>query len=156
MNDVGELNIYIDGSSKGNPGPSGIGVLVEDRDGNEVGVFSAGIGETTNNMAEYISLLIAVEIVKQMGAKKAKIYTDSELMSKQINGEYRVKNDRIRELVKRYFDLSKGLDIEVLNIKRESNKRADNLARDAGEGLFRNTLKIELDMRHIIGLEVEK
>jgi len=136
--------IYIDGSSQGNPGPSGVGIVVNDADGKELGIFSEFIGEKTNNQAEYIALLYAVEIVKVLNIIDAIIYTDSELLSKQICGEYKVKNDKIRYLIKKFFKMKEGLNVDVVFLGRDANKMADVLAKDASFGLVRNTLSIKL------------
>jgi len=146
---MSEVKLYIDGSSRGNPGPSGVGIVLIDNNGKEVGVFSEQIGRATNNQAEYTTLLYAVEIIKILDLKDAIIYTDSELLFKQIYGKYRVKNDKIRNLLKAFFNIKEGLNIEVLYLERESNERADILAKDASYGLVRNTIGIKLSQEFL-------
>jgi ribonuclease HI len=146
---MSEVKLYIDGSSRGNPGPSGVGIVLIDNNGKEVGVFSEQIGRATNNQAEYTALLYAVEIIKILDLKDAIIYTDSELLFKQIYGKYRVKNDKIRNLLKAFFNIKEGLNIEVLYLERESNARADILAKDASYGLVRNTIGIKLSQEFL-------
>ncbi|MGQ9705508.1 MAG: ribonuclease HI family protein [bacterium] len=138
------VEIYIDGSSQGNPGHSGIGLVLIDNNNREIGIYSEYIGEKTSNQAEYIALLYAVEIMRALNVKSAVIYTDSKLIKKQINGEYRVKNDKMRALIKEYFKMREGLNIDVVLLGRDNNIRADKIAKDASFGVIRNTLNVKI------------
>ena len=92
------LTMYIDGASSGNPGPAGIGILIYDHDDRQVAKVSSYIGRRTNNFAEYSALIRALKIAIYFKTKSLRIRTDSELVAKQINGEYKVKQDQIKKL----------------------------------------------------------
>lgn len=124
-------NIYtvnIDGASRGNPGPSGAGVVIEAPDGNKYEV-SRYLGERTNNQAEYEALILALEELKILGARKAHFYSDSQLLVKQLNAEYRIRNDSLKPLFGSALTMLSYLEsFEVKLVKRAYNKRADQLA----------------------------
>jgi ribonuclease HI len=134
------LTIHIDGGARGNPGPAAAGVSICDEDG--TALFEGGffLGRATNNVAEYTGLLKAVEIAKSIGGVEVDVHSDSELLVRQINGEYRVKNETLKD----YFDQAmKGLRAfkkwRVSHVRREANRRADelaNLAMDAGRDVI--------------------
>ena len=127
--------VQVDGASKGNPGPSGIGIVVLDCDGNVLREISENIGVATNNFAEYSALIRALEEVKSMGFSRVYVQTDSELMARQINGVYRVKNDSIIPLFTEVSRLKSGFEhVEVVHVLREMNKAADKLASKAASG----------------------
>lgn len=127
-----KLIFYIDGASKGNPGPSGIGVVMCDRDSKEIGTYKRYVGSATNNVAEYLALIVALQEAVKARVKDVSVYSDSELLVRQIQGTYRVKDDKLKQLytlfdnLKEYF---KCFSIEY--IEREKNKVADNLAAKA-------------------------
>lgn len=126
------LRIYIDGASRGNPGPAGIGVVMESEDGSLIWEDYCYIGKATNNVAEYRALLFALEKVIELGYARVQIYTDSELLVKQLNGEYRVKSPRIRTLFKRVLELRQTIDgLRIQHMDRKRNRRADFLANRA-------------------------
>ena len=130
-NDPGNLLIQIDGASKGNPGPAGIGVILIS-DSGEVHEISEYVGVATNNVAEYLALLTALEEALIRGVKRLAIQTDSELLAKQINREYNVKSQNLRFLFRRARRLMAGFEeITVSYIPREQNTRADMLAQEA-------------------------
>jgi ribonuclease HI len=119
-----------DGASSGNPGHSGIGGVV--RVGDETREFSRYIGVTTNNVAEYTAFLTALEQAKEMGATEVEAFLDSELVVKQINGEYRVKHDNIKPLYGKVMQLLSSFGkYSVRHVPREANKRADTLSKEA-------------------------
>jgi len=93
-----KLVIYSDGASRGNPGPAGIGILICDEKGEVVKEYEEFIGTATNNSAEYRALLQALDLVRSFGACEVECFSDSELMVKQLNGEYAIKNPRLQEL----------------------------------------------------------
>ena len=122
------LEIYCDGASRGNPGPASIGVSILFNK-TEIGFLSEKIGKTTNNVAEWISLLRALEKCKEFENKNLLIYMDSELVVKQFKGEYKTKHPDLIPLKEKVFQLKPFFEsIEILHIKRELNKRADELA----------------------------
>ncbi len=120
---------YIDGGARGNPGAAGFGVYLEDEDGREVASLFGYLGERTNNVAEYAGLLAALRYAVDHGVERIAIRSDSELLVKQINGVYRVKNPTLQRLVARARKLMGGLKgITVEHVRRERNVNADRLA----------------------------
>jgi len=129
------ITIYSDGAARGNPGPAGAGAVLAAKDGRVVVEVCRYLGEMTNNQAEYRALLLALKEAKAIGAKSLEIFADSELMVKQIKGEYRVKNDGIRPLFAEIVKLLRafgGYTIE--HIPRDENRHADRLANLAIDG----------------------
>ena len=124
------LTIYIDGACIGNPGRAGIGIVIYDEEGKKIKEVSKSIGITTNNVAEYVALLFALQEGLLLGCReKIVIYTDSELLYKQVNGEYKVKNDNLKILFHLAQHLIAGYEkFHIEHISRESNKTADRLA----------------------------
>jgi ribonuclease HI len=122
---------WIDGASSGNPGPAGAGVVIK-KGGKTIGSFAEFLGETTNNVAEYKSLILAIRKSVELGIKRLLVYTDSELLYRQLTGRYRVRNPRIKELYGEVRLLLGDLeDFRIRFIPREQNKEADKLARKA-------------------------
>ncbi len=123
-----ELEIYIDGASKGNPGPSGIGVVIC-RDGETIKNISSYIGNTTNNIAEYTALIYALQEALALKAEILNINTDSQLLHRQLNKTYKVRNPNILGLYNQVLRLlSNFRRVSIKNIPREDNNRADELA----------------------------
>ncbi len=128
------LKIYVDSATRGNPGKSGLGLIVYDSTNKVVKKLTEYIGQTTNNFAEYTGLIYALQEALIMGAKKVAVFTDSELVVKQVNGEYIVKDEDLKRLRKQVDHLSRGFDeITISHIDREENKVADKLANQAIE-----------------------
>jgi ribonuclease HI len=126
-----ELEIYIDGASRGNPGPSGIGVVVC-RDGQTIKNISAYIGNTTNNIAEYNALIYGLQEALKLKAEILKINTDSQLLHRQINRTYKVRNPNILGLYNQVLHLMEAFKrVYITNIPRQDNKGADKLATQA-------------------------
>jgi ribonuclease HI len=127
--------IHVDGASRNNPGPAGIGIVIADARGRTIRECSDFIGEQTNNVAEYRALIRALDLAEEVGAKELEIRTDSELMARQMNGIYRVKNIHLLNL---YFEaqekLRKFSDFTISQVPREENRRADVLANMAIDG----------------------
>jgi ribonuclease HI len=136
---MNELEIYIDGASKGNPGPSGIGVVIS-RDGETIENISRFIGTTTNNVAEYTALIHALEKARTLKAQALKINTDSQLLYKQICKVYKIKSPNILELYHQAAALMSGFkQVAIREIPREENRGADKLAtRAINEALKKN------------------
>jgi ribonuclease HI len=132
----GYLVAHIDGGARGNPGPAGYGVMVEDEMGRPVAELSEYLGKQTNNFAEYSGLLAALTYALKHGFKALKVFSDSELMVKQIIGEYKVKNPTLKELHDRATTMIDNLEaFEIRHVLREKNRDADrlaNLAMDRG------------------------
>lgn len=123
---------YTDGGSRGNPGPSGYGVVVQSEDGTVLGELSEFVGMCTNNVAEYSGLLAALEFALAKGRSRLRVVSDSELMVKQIRGQYRVQSPDLRPLyeeAKRRIARLEAFQIE--HVLRGKNKRADELANQA-------------------------
>ncbi|MFH0772152.1 MAG: ribonuclease HI family protein [Candidatus Omnitrophota bacterium] len=134
-----KLLIYIDGASHGNPGPSGIGVIIGDEEGNTLGNISKFIGNATNNIAEYTALIYSLQEALILRADEVIIKTDSELLAKQLNGEYKVRDAGLKPLYEQVLHLSGGFrKFEIRHIDRSDNKDADRLADKAikKESLF--------------------
>jgi len=121
-----------DGASRGNPGPAAIGVSIENSDGKEVASASEAIGETTNNVAEYSALIKALDLLIELGATRAVVLLDSELIVRQLRGQYRVRNPRMKEFYAQVQSLlPRFREIHFRHIPREENTRADALANEA-------------------------
>jgi len=126
----GSVTVRIDGASRGNPGPAGIGAVVEFGDGRPPMELCAYIGETTNNVAEYRALLLALEEAGRHASGDAlTVYSDSELLVRQITGRYKVKAEHLRPL---YLEACRRLRAfpaaRILHVGREENRKADLLA----------------------------
>jgi ribonuclease HI len=127
-----QLTIYVDGGSRGNPGPSGIGVVILGADGKRLKDLSKYIGEATNNIAEYNALLYGLEEALILRADDIIVNVDSELVAKQLTGDYRVKDPNIRPLYDRAVNMLKSFNnFEVRHIERGMNKEADKLVNKA-------------------------
>ena len=123
------LLMYIDGASKGNPGPAGIGIVINDSSNRQVGKVSSFLGNQTNNFAEYSSLIRALKIAIYFKTRVLKIRTDSELVVKQIKGEYKVKSETIKVLYDEVCRLKKDIaSCTIEHIPRAINDKADYLA----------------------------
>jgi len=121
--------LYTDGASRGNPGEAGAGAVVIDQKGNVIMEFSKYLGQNTNNVAEYLALIFGLREVLSIGGNSVRVFSDSELMVKQLNGAYRVKNEK---LILLYNEVKKLLErfgqYDIMHIKREKNHHADRLA----------------------------
>ena len=122
--------IYTDGACSGNPGPMGIGVALV-KDGKILDTISKKIGDGTNNIAEYTAVLEGIKRAKELGETDFMIRSDSLLLVKQLNGEYRIKQLHLKELKGKIDKEIKNLHVEVEYIPREENKEADKLAKKA-------------------------
>ncbi|MBN2020990.1 MAG: phosphoribosylglycinamide formyltransferase [Sedimentisphaerales bacterium] len=123
---------YIDGGSRGNPGPAACAFVLNDLRYNQLRACAFFIGDTTNNTAEYTALLKALDEAKSLGARQIDVYSDSELLVKQLNGQYKVKSDQIRPLYAMALEtLSEFKSWQVRHIPREKNKQADALVNRA-------------------------
>lgn len=131
MNRSGKsLILYSDGSSRGNPGPAAIGVVMLDGMGTTVGRFSERIGKATSNQAEYRALIAGLELALKLGAKRVDINLDSELVAKQLKGEYKVRNAGLKPLFHKASQLLKEFDsFRIAHLSRRENREAHQLVR---------------------------
>src|ERR1700684_3397275 len=126
------LIAHSDGGARGNPGPAGYGVVIQDEAGRKVAALSEYLGHQTNNFAEYQGLIAALEYAVQHGPKALKVISDSELLVRQIKGIYKVKNATLQELHGRAKELIAQLDwFSIGHALREHNQEADRLANEA-------------------------
>ena len=123
------ITAFIDGGARGNPGPAGYGVHIIDEHGNVLAELYAGLGSTTNNVAEYSGLLAALEWALAHGHTRVHIKSDSQLLVRQMNGEYAVKNAGLLPLYRqaRHLMVKVG-DVTLEHVRREFNKDADRLS----------------------------
>lgn len=135
--------LHTDGGARGNPGPAGIGVVLEDDKGEVIAEIARGIGHTTNNVAEYEALIAGLELALEHGASEIEIFVDSELVASQVMGEWKIKNDRLRALaVKARALMGKFERATIDNVPRAQNAGADRLA---NQGMDAAALDLEQD-----------
>ncbi len=124
--------IWVDGAARGNPGPAAIGAVIKDEQGATLARISQRIGKTTNNQAEYRALIAALEKAVQLGARRVSVYSDSELVVRQITGRYRVKKAELKPLFQKVTQLQSRLEsFSISHIPRCQNTEADRLANEA-------------------------
>ena len=124
-----EWLLMVDGAARGNPGDAGCGAVICDESGKVVKELSRYLGRTTNNVAEYEGLLMGLDALVQLGRKKISVQSDSQLLVRQLNGEYRVKDEKLKVLYQRAMTLLRQFDAyRILHVYREMNKLADRLA----------------------------
>ena len=126
------LTAHCDGGSRGNPGPAAYGVVIADAGRREVARLSKFLGRQTNNYAEYSGLLAALHWATENGTKRLRVVSDSELMVKQMNGQYKVANPVLRPMWEEAKRLARQLEgFEIRHTLREGNREADRLANEA-------------------------
>lgn len=131
------VEVFVDGASRGNPGPAGMGVIFRQEKGPILLTLKEYLGEATNNVAEYRALLAALKEAARRGFKRLRIHTDSQLMERQLNGVYRVRQPHLLGLYQQALkDLTSLDQYEILHVPRELNKEADELANQAIEEHF--------------------
>lgn len=125
-----KATLHTDGGARGNPGPSGIGVVL-DFEGKQY-LYKEYIGEGTNNQAEYRAVLLGLQKAKELGADEADVFLDSELVKEQLSGNYKVKNPELGNLFVKIWNLSQSFKkIKYVHIYRSDNKLADKLVNEA-------------------------
>lgn len=130
--DLKEVIVHVDGGSRGNPGPAAYGIVIEQPDGTRVATLSKYLGHTTNNVAEYEGLLAALTYAQEHKHLRLRIISDSELLTRQINGQYKVRNPNLKILFDRARALITQFDaFHIEHVRREHNKEADRLANQA-------------------------
>ena len=139
------LVAHIDGGARGNPGPAGFGAVLYDESGTTVAELSEYLGKQTNNYAEYSGLLAALNYALEHGGKALRVFSDSELMVKQIKGQYKVNNPALKELHGKARVMIGRLDsFAITHVLREKNKDADRLANQAMDrGMGRGSDTVE-------------
>jgi len=134
-----KLRAFVDGAARGNPGPAGAGAWIAPGDGREAEDHYQALGHTTNNVAEYRALLLALARAEALGADDVEIFSDSELLVRQVTGSYRVKAEHLKPLVAEAVRRAKGFRrFAIAHVPREKNREADrlaNLGADASESL---------------------
>ena len=126
------ITAYTDGGSRGNPGPAGYGVHIENDAGETIADLKASLGQTTNNVAEYHGLIAALDYALAHGHRRLRVRSDSQLLIRQMLGEYRVKHPGLQPLYEHAKDLTSRFERVVFeHVRRELNKQADRLANDA-------------------------
>ncbi|MGC9454563.1 MAG: ribonuclease HI family protein [Phycisphaerae bacterium] len=127
------VRLEVDGGSRGNPGPAGAGVVVRDAaDGQVLQEFGVFLGKATNNVAEYRGLLAGLQRAADLGAREVEVFSDSELLVRQMNGQYRVRNEGLVGLFEQARQLANGFAKCSFNhVRREQNTAADRLANQA-------------------------
>ena len=129
---VSRLVINSDGVSRGNPGQAAIGAIIKDERGRLVASISQRIGWATNNQAEYRAIIAALEKALALNARQVELNSDSELVVRQIKGQYRVRKQELRPLYERAKELESRLeDFTIKHVPREQNWEADKLANAA-------------------------
>jgi ribonuclease HI len=124
--------LHTDGGARGNPGPAAFGYVLEDEDGAVLEAHGEAIGVATNNVAEYSALVAGLRRAAELGVDELEVVSDSELMVKQMNGEYRVKNEALRDLNAEAARLARRLRrVTYRAVRREHNELADRLVNEA-------------------------
>jgi ribonuclease HI len=151
------LVAFSDGGARGNPGPAGYGVVIQDESGKRVAALSQYLGHQTNNVAEYQGLIGALEYAVEHGPKALKLISDSELLVKQIRGEYKVNNPTLKDLHGRARQLIRQLDwFSIQHVLRGKNQEADRLANEAmDKGTGRSNVAASLPARPTAPQEFE-
>jgi ribonuclease HI len=124
--------VHVDGGARGNPGPAAVAAVVSAPDGSVLDEAAEYIGEATNNVAEYRALLLGLALARRLGAREVKVVNDSELVARQIGGQYKVKHAGLRPFYEQAVEELRGFDRwSVRNVPRAENDRADELVNRA-------------------------
>lgn len=145
------VKVYTDGASRGNPGSAAVGIVIKDEGDKVIRTFGKYIGECTNNVAEYTALIESVKLLKELNEpfEEINFFCDSELIVKQIRGEYKIKHKDLINLSLEFWKEIKSLNIKfsIKHIPREENKAADKLANEA---LDENKMNIDSDDKSLL------
>lgn len=129
------FRMFTDGACSGNPGPAGIGFVILDADGQELAAVGAAIGRATNNIAEYTALIRGLEHCLQLGADEVEVISDSQLLVRQMIGQYKVKQPHLKTLRDQAVEVAERLGkVRYRHVLRGENARADGLASGAIRG----------------------
>ena len=127
-----KAKLFTDGGARGNPGPAAYGYVLESEDGAVLAAHGEAIGTATNNVAEYRALIAGLEKALELGADDLEVVSDSELLVKQMRGEYKVKNAALRDLSSQAASLAQELgSVSYTAVRREHNELADQLVNEA-------------------------
>ena len=127
-----KARLSTDGGARGNPGPAAYGYVLETEDGQVLAAHGEAIGRATNNVAEYSGLVAGLEKAAELGVRELEVVSDSELLVKQMQGEYRVKNETLRDLWEQANDLEQRFaKVRYIAVKRAHNELADSLVNEA-------------------------
>jgi ribonuclease HI len=130
-----KAKLFTDGGARGNPGPAAYGFVLEAEDGSVLAAEGARIGVATNNVAEYRALIAGLERALELAVPDVEVVSDSELLVKQMRGEYRVKNEALRELSVEAARLARTIGkVRYTAVRREQNELADRLVNEALDG----------------------
>ena len=132
---MSDLVAYVDGGSLGNPGPSGIGVVIEGGEGGTIRI-ARWIGRQDNNVAEYVALLEALQCARTLKARTLHVYSDSQVVVRQMQGEYACRSPRLYSLHWICQKLVRSLDFSIAHVRREHNTEANGLANQAARKQF--------------------
>ena len=134
---MSRITVNVDGGARGNPGPAAIGVVLRDENGQVLGEVGEAIGEATNNVAEYKALLRGIELAGEHGATDLDLIGDSELVVRQVEGKYKVKNAGIKPLHAEVKQALAGFGSwSIRHVRRENNSDADRLVNQALDGVL--------------------
>ena len=144
-----KATLHTDGGARGNPGPAGIGAVLYDEDGGEIGHVSKSLDPTTNNVAEYKALIAGLELALEKGVTAIEVKCDSQLVVSQVTGEWKIKNDQLRSLAAKAERLLYKFERHSIDhVRREANARADELANEAmdaaAEGKWHSKLRFRI------------
>ena len=124
--------VNVDGGARGNPGPAAVAAVAATVEGEPLAERNAAIGEATNNVAEYRALLLGLQLARELGADEVEVINDSELVARQIGGEYKVKHAGLKPLYQEAMRALRDFDgWAVRSVRREQNTRADELVNEA-------------------------
>ena len=128
-----KLTAIIDGASRGNPGNASIGILIKDDSGQEIKKIARTIGTATNNVAEYTAFITCLEELKNHDIEELTIFTDSQLITRQLSGIYKVRNSKLKDLFQQAQRLIEEVSfpVRIVNVPRTETKEADQLANQA-------------------------
>jgi ribonuclease HI len=128
----GRVVVHVDGGARGNPGPAAAAAVATGPEGEPLAERGVYIGEATNNVAEYRAVLLGLELARELGAREVDVINDSELVARQIGGQYKVKHPGLRPLFLEAMEALRSFDRwSVRNVAREHNERADQLVNEA-------------------------
>ncbi len=128
---TGQYRLFTDGAARGNPGPAGVGAVLEDPDGQVVGTVSRGIGWATNNVAEYQALIDGLGLAAAHGVRRLLVRSDSSLLVQQMRGAFKVRHPGLKPLHALARKLARSFEaVRFEAVRRESNRRADRLANE--------------------------
>jgi ribonuclease HI len=135
-----EWLVMVDGAARGNPGHAGCGAVILDGNGKLVKELSRYLGHATNNVAEYQGLLMGLETLLELGKKRIRVESDSQLLVRQLNGEYRVRDEKLKPLFQKALILLRQFDAyRILHVPREMNRLADRLANKGIDDAIKKT-----------------